>query len=91
MSPSSQNRQQSQIRVPVPAAVGVFKATHSPQHVVEATLLKDDAERELRRLRFPLSVEDMGDRETVLTEWHRADKVLAATALRPVKATEVLS
>ena len=79
------------IRVPVPAAVGMFNAIHSPQHVVEATLRKDDAERELRRLRFPLSVEDRGDRETVLAEWHRADKVLAATPLRPVTATEVLS
>lgn len=81
----------SQSRIPVPAAVGVFKALHSPQHVVEATLRKDDAERELRRLRFPLSVEDSGDRETVLTEWHRADKVLAATPLRPVEPTGVLS
>ncbi|MGW5173211.1 hypothetical protein ACWERY_02435 [Streptomyces sp. NPDC004082] len=78
-------------RIPVPAAVGVFKALHGPRHVVEATLRKDDAERELRRPVSPLSVEDLGDRETVLAEWHRADKILAATALRPVTATEVLS
>ncbi|WP_369274457.1 hypothetical protein AB5J55_35060 [Streptomyces sp. R11] len=80
------------IRIPVPAAVGVFNAMHGAQHVVEATLLKDDAERELRRFRGPLlSVEDQGDRETVLADWHRADKVLAATALRPTQATGVLS
>lgn len=78
-------------RIPVPAAVGVFKAVHGPAHVVEATLLKDDAERELRRFRGPLSVEDEGDRQTVLAEWHRADKVLAATALRPTVPTAVLS
>ena len=78
-------------RIPAPAAVGMFKAAHGPQHITEATLLKDDAERVLRRPVSPLSVEDLGDRETVLAEWHRADKVLAATALRPVVATEVLS
>lgn len=80
------------IRIPVPAAVGMFKAMHGPQHITEATLLKDDAERELRRFRGPLlSVEDQGDRESVLAEWHRADKVLAATALRPEQPTGVLS
>lgn len=80
------------IRIPVPTAVGMFKAVHGPRHVVEATLLKDDAERELRGFRGPLlAVEDEGDRQTALTEWHRADKVLAATALRPVSPTGVLS
>lgn len=78
-------------RIPVPAAVGLFKATHGPQHVVEATLLKDDAERELRCFRGPLSVEDQGDRETALADWHRADKVLAASPLRPIQPTGVLS
>ncbi|MFC5204564.1 hypothetical protein [Streptomyces kaempferi] len=78
-------------RIPVPTAVGMFKALHSPQHVVEATLLKDDAERHLGRPVSPLSVEDLGDRETVLAEWHRADKTLAATPLRPVIVTGVLS
>ncbi|WP_406418303.1 hypothetical protein [Streptomyces sp. NBC_01614] len=79
------------IRIPVPAAVGIFKAVYGPQHVVEATLLKDDAERELRRFRGPLSVEDQGDRETALDDWHRADKVLAASPLRPIQPTGVLS
>lgn len=78
-------------RIPVPAAVGIFKALHSATRVVEATLRKDDAERVLRRPVSPLCVEDLGDRETVLAEWHAADKTLAATALRPVVATEVLS
>lgn len=80
------------IRIPVPPAVGMFKAMYGPQHITEATLLLDDAERELRRFRGPLlSVEDQGDRETALAAWHRADKVLAATALRPEQATGVLS
>lgn len=78
-------------RIPVPAAVGMFKAVHGPRHVVEATLLKDDADRELRRFRGPLSVEDEGDRESALAVWHRADKVLAATPLRPTVPTGVLS
>lgn len=79
------------IRIPVPAAVGMFKAVNGPQHVTEATLLKDDTERELRRFRGPLSVEDQGDRETVLADRHRADKVLAASPLRPTQPTGVLS
>lgn len=80
------------IRIPVPAAVGMFKAVHGPQHITEATLAKDDAERELRRFLGPLlSVEDQGDRETALAAWHRADKVLAASPLRPVEPTGVLS
>ena len=79
------------IRIPVPAAVGMFKAVYGPQHVTEATLLKDDAERELRRFRGPLSVEDQGDRETALADWHRADKVLAASPLRPIQPTGMLS
>ena len=79
------------IRIPAPAAVGIFQAMHGPQHITEATLLKDDAERELRRFRGPLSVEDQGDRETALADWHRADKVLAASPLRPIQPTGVLS
>ena len=79
-------------RIPVPTAVGVFKAVHGPRHVVAATLARDDAERELRRFRGPLlSVEDQGDREMALAAWHRADKVLAASPLRPVEPTGVLS
>jgi hypothetical protein len=58
---------------------------------MDAVRTLDTAELHLARTCSPLSVEDLGDRETVLAEWHRADKVLAATALRPVVATEVLS
>lgn len=78
-------------RVPTPPAVAMFAASHTPQPVLDAAVLQADAERGLRRLRGPLSVEDQGDRETLLAEWHRADKVLAATALRPTVPTAVLS
>jgi len=79
------------LRIPTPDAVRYFAAQHLPAAVVEANALSLDAERVLRRPISPLSVEDLGDRETVLAEWHRADKVLGATALRPAVATEVLS
>lgn len=80
------------IRIPAPLAVGRFASAYTPKHVMDAVKLIDDAERELRRFRGPLlSVEDQGDRETALAAWHRADKVLAATALRPTEATGVLS
>ncbi|MFE2832262.1 hypothetical protein ACFXI6_14610 [Streptomyces mirabilis] len=79
------------IRIPAPLAVGRFAAALTPKHVMDAVRLIDDAERHLARPVSPLSVEDLGDRETVLAEWSRADKILAATALRPAVATEVLS
>ncbi|MEU0818862.1 hypothetical protein [Streptomyces mirabilis] len=79
------------IRIPAPLAVGRLAAALTPKHVMDAVRLIDDAERHLYRPCSPLSVEDLGDRETVLAEWSRADKVLAATALRPAVATEVLS
>lgn len=79
------------LRIPTPDAVRYFAAQHLPAAVVEANALSLDAERVLRRPMSPLSVEDLGDRETVLAEWHRADKRLGCLPLRPKHATEVLS
>jgi hypothetical protein len=78
-------------RIPIPDAVRYFSARHLPAHVREAAVTADRAELYLGCPVSPLSVEDWGDRETVLAQWHRADKVLAATALRPATPTEVLS
>lgn len=79
------------IRIPAPLAVGRLAAARTPKHVMDAVRTLDTAELHLARTCSPLSVEDLGDRETVLAEWHRADKTLAATPLRPAVATEVLS
>ncbi|MEV0556321.1 hypothetical protein AB0I27_23065 [Streptomyces sp. NPDC050597] len=79
------------IRIPAPDAVRRFSATQTSQPVRDAARQADMAELHLARTCSPLSVEDVGDRETLLAEWHRADKVLSATALRPVQATGVLS
>lgn len=79
------------IRIPAPLAVGRFAAARTPESVLNAVRTLDTAELDLGRPISPLSVEDLGDRETVLAEWHRADKTLAATPLRPAVATEVLS
>jgi hypothetical protein len=68
--------------VPSPAAVGAFKALHMPEHVVEAELLMDDAARELLKPCSPLSVEDLGDRETALGEYARADKTVSSNPER---------
>ncbi|MDX3549543.1 hypothetical protein PV724_44520 [Streptomyces europaeiscabiei] len=78
-------------RIPTPDAVRYFSFRQEPEHVREAAATADRAELYLGCPVSPLSVEDWGDRETVLAQWHRADKTLAATALRPVTATEVLS
>lgn len=78
-------------RIPTPDAVRYFSARLLPAPVREAAANADRAELYLGCPVSPLSVEDLGDRETVLAQWHRADKTLAATPLRPATATEVLS
>lgn len=78
-------------RIPTPEAVRYFYARLLPAHVREAAANADRAELYLGCPVSPLSVEDWGDRETVLAQWHRADKTLAATPLRPIEATGVLS
>ncbi|GGM05830.1 hypothetical protein GCM10010099_22490 [Streptomyces cinereus] len=81
----------SDLRIPTPDAVRYFQAGLLPASVREAATAADRAELELGRPISPLSVEDLGDRETVLAKWHQADKVLSATALRPEQPTAVLS
>lgn len=62
-------------------AVGQFKARLLPPRILDAVLALDDAERELLRFRGPLlSVEDQGDRETVLARYAAADKILHSVA-----------
>ncbi len=79
------------MRIPTPDAVRYFTAQYLPAAVIEANAQSLDAERILKRPMSPLSVEDWGDRETALAEWHRADKQLGRLPLRPEQATEVLS
>jgi len=81
----------SDLRIPTPDAVRRFSADQLPAHIREAASNADRAELYLGCPVSPLSVEDWGDRETILAEWHKADKTLSATALRPVKPTGVLS
>ncbi|MFI9244212.1 hypothetical protein ACIGXF_16845 [Streptomyces sp. NPDC053086] len=81
----------SDLRIPTPDAVRYFSASQLPAHVREAAADADRAELYFGCPVSPLSVEDWGDRETVLAEWHRADKQLGRLPLRPEHATEVLS
>lgn len=81
----------SDLRIPTPDAVRRFSAAQRPAHIREAAANADRAELYLGCPVSPLSVEDWGDREAILGEWHKADKTLAATALRPEQATGVLS
>ena len=79
------------VRIPTPPAVRRFSASQAPEHVMQAAADADRAEEWLQIPCLPLKPALMATRERVLAQWHRADKVLAATALRPVQATEVLS
>jgi hypothetical protein len=65
-------------RIPTPPAVSVFRALHLPPVIFEAMVLQADIERELPRLRPLASVEDQGDRETILARHAAAAKTLAA-------------
>lgn len=77
--------------MPTPTDVRLFSARMAPAHVVQAAADADRAEEWLAIPCLPLKPAQMATRERVLAQWHRADKVLAASALRPVQATEVLS
>lgn len=68
--------------VPIPPAVGVFKARLASDRLLKASLLADDAEREIRRFRGPLDDDDRADRETALARFAEADKVLATYPVR---------
>jgi hypothetical protein len=79
------------VRIPTPNAVRLFSARQLPEHVVKAAA---DADRAEEWLQIPCSLSrpaQLATRERVLADWHRADKTLAATPLRPEQATEVLS
>lgn len=75
--------------VPSPAAVAMFSARQRPACEIEAAARMTDIERELKRLRPLASVEDQGDRETLLAQYAAADKVLSGVPLR--QSTAVLS
>lgn len=81
----------SPIRIPCPPAVGVLKARMTPQRVLDAVGLVDDAEREIGRLRPLKSDEDRQDMEMAIAAWSRADKVLSGSVLRPETETRSLS
>lgn len=65
------------ISVPASPAVSVFRARHLPKPVFEALVEQDDMERDMARLRPLTSVEDQGDRETLLGQHAAAAKTLA--------------
>lgn len=67
---------------PSPFSVAMFSASKRPAEQVEAAVLMADVERDLKRLRPLASVEDQGDRETLLAQYAAADKVLSAVPLR---------
>lgn len=71
-------------------AVRRFSAKRRPLPQITAASVADRVDAEMIRFRGPLlSVEDQGDRETLLAEYAAADKVLSGVALR--QSTAVLS
>jgi hypothetical protein len=71
-------------------AVRRFSAKRRPLRQITAACVADRVDAEMSRFRGPvLSVEDQGDRETLLAEYAAADKVLSGVALR--QSTAVLS
>ncbi|MGW6703543.1 hypothetical protein ACWGDE_01435 [Streptomyces sp. NPDC054956] len=75
--------------VPSPFKVALLSASKRPARQIEAAARMTDVEQELKRLRPLASVEDQGDRETLLAEYAAANKVLSGVALR--QSTAVLS
>ena len=74
---------------PSPFSVAMLSASKRPAAQIEAAARMTDIERDVKRLRPLLSVEDQGDRETLLAQYAAADKVLSGVALR--QSTAVLS
>ncbi|MFK0182496.1 hypothetical protein ACIQVR_41840 [Streptomyces xanthochromogenes] len=73
-------------------AVGALKARLLPPRILSALLKLDSAERELKRFRGPLlSVEDQGDRETLLARHAAADKILHSVPSMTASTTGGLS
>lgn len=75
--------------VPTPFSVALLSATQRPARQIEAAARLTEIDRELKRLRPLASVEDQGDRETLLAQYAAANKVLSGVALR--QSTAVLS
>lgn len=75
--------------VPTPPSVAILSAAQRPARQIEAAARLSDIDRELKRLRPLASVEDQGDRETLLAQYAAADKILSGVALR--QSTAVLS
>lgn len=71
------------------AAVQWFSVKRRPAREVVAASQFEAVDREIKRLRPLTSVEDQGDRETLLSQHAAADKVLSGVALR--QSTAVLS
>ncbi|MEV6580190.1 hypothetical protein AB0M92_18730 [Streptomyces sp. NPDC051582] len=72
-----------------PFAVALFSASRRPDSQILAAAEMADVERDLKLLRPLASVEDRGDRETLLARYAAADKHLSAVPLR--QSTAVLS
>lgn len=67
---------------PLPSQVRYFSERNMPAHVRQAEQELQLADRELHRPVNLLSVEDMGDREDVITMRRRADKVISSNPER---------
>ena len=73
-----------------PPAVSRFSADQRPDEQIRAASAMDQVDAEMWRFCGPLlSVEDQGDRETLLAQYAAADKVLSGVPLR--QSTAVLS
>lgn len=81
----------TQPAIPVPPAVEQFVYRSLPESTLTAMFDLVDAKRELGRVSLPLSVEDEGDRESVLAVCAVADKVLCSVPCRITAATGSLS
>lgn len=81
----------AQPAIPVPPAVEQLAYRLLPESTLQAMVDLTDAKCELGRVRLPLSVEDEGDRESVLAVCAVADKTLCSVPCRITAATGSLS
>ncbi|MEU5164561.1 hypothetical protein AB0G74_33750 [Streptomyces sp. NPDC020875] len=66
------------VPVPIPDRVAALIGSCMPTHVLTAEMAADSAMREMSLLRAPLPGPAWADRERLLSEVARANKVLAA-------------